>query len=626
MDRDEIRAGSLTDADRSGERAAALALAGVTPEDAAGRVRRLHLDYLDSITRYLGRLGITAADVDDVAQEVFLVAAAKLGPIAAGSERAFLYGIAARVAHNTRRANGRRHRAYERYWLDAPEPTPSQEELSDHLRARALLDAALQEMSAELRGVFVLYEMEGLPVPEIAQRLALPTGTAASRLRRAREAFTDRIARGARPSRPSRPASAGSASGPGRDRARVDDRMLGPEILSWWVTDGEVDALRALMDMYRRSHPGAGVVHGGIRGTTTAKGQLSARMENGSPPDTFQANGGYDLLRWARGLPAGSSGVRPAAGYLEPIEFLFEKEQWRGTFPKDVLDLVSQGGEAYAVPLNIHRTNTIVLDSRALARAEVEPPRTLDELHRAAEKLRRAGRGLASPLSIGTRQPWTLSLLAFENILIAIAGPAFYRALFEGTESPRAPEVREMLGELGRLLDACNPDAARLGWDEAVDRVRIGSAAMTITGDWAKGYLERRGWLEGEDFEMMASPGTAHTFVFTMDTFGLPRGARHRDEAVDLLRIFGSSHGQGAFNRIKGSLPARSDVLAAPHDASARTTRLAFEWSTRVPTLTSLAPACFTSAIDLALADFAGDRDASRVIAVFERERAKLGA
>jgi glucose/mannose transport system substrate-binding protein len=572
---------------------------GATPD--AGRVRRLHLDCLEGITRYLARLGIPSAEVDDVAQEVFLVAASKLGGVPAGSERAFLYGVASRVAHNARRANVRRHRAYERYWHVAPEPVPTQEELSDHLRARMMLDSVLRGMPADLRGVFVLHEMEGLAVPEIAQRLALPAGTAASRLRRAREAFTERLTR---------------ASSPRRPRVTEPDTMIGPEILSWWVTAGEVDALQALIDIYRRCHPGTSVTHGGIRGTDTAKGRLRARMAQGSPPDTFQANGGYDLLRWARGKEAGT------AGALESIEFLFEDENWRDAFPRDVLDLVTCDGEAYAVPLNIHRTNTLFFDPHALAKAGAPPPRTLDDLHRVASALRRKG---GTGLSIGTRQPWTLSLLAFETILVAVAGPAFYRDFFEGKRSPRAPELREMLGELGRLLDVSNADAASLGWDEAVDRVRIGAAGMTITGDWAKGYLERRGCLEGHDFAMTASPGTEGAFVFTMDTFGLPRAAPHRDRAIDLLRIFGSPHGQSAFNRIKGSLPARDDVLASSEDPGARETQIAFEGATRVPTLTSLVPATFSSALDSALGDFAKDRDPSGVLAVIEQHYASLG-
>src|SRR5258706_5801526 len=100
------------------------------------RVRRLLVEYLDSITRYLGRIGVAAAEVDDVAQEVFLVASSKLDGVPAESERAFLYAIAARVAHNARRANVRRHRAYERYLQVDADPVPSQEELSDNLRAR----------------------------------------------------------------------------------------------------------------------------------------------------------------------------------------------------------------------------------------------------------------------------------------------------------------------------------------------------------------------------------------------------------------------------------------------------------------------------------------------------------
>jgi glucose/mannose transport system substrate-binding protein len=562
------------------------------------RLRRLVRDHMGGVARYLARLGIPSGEVDDVAQEVFLVAASKLGSVPSGSDRPFLYAVASRVANNARRANMRRLRAHERYVDGGTDPAATPEELSDQLRARTLFDSALQDMSPELRGVFLMCEVEGLAIPEIARFLDVPTGTAASRLRRAREAFFDKIGRDR-----VRPVPRGACPRPSSDE--------GPEILSWWVSDGEVDALRAIVDIYQRSHPGAPVVWGGIRDTTTAKHRLDARMVEGAPPDTFQANGGQDLLRWARGNAAGS---------LEPLEFLFDDERWRAAFPADVLELVSCAGEAFAVPLGIHRTNTLVYDIQALDKAGLRPPGSLDELHAVAGSLGRRG---VRPLALGTREAWMLSLLTFENILVSLAGPRFYHELFQGKGSPRAPEVRAAIEELGRLLDACNPDANRLSWDEAADRVRIGGAAMTLGGDWSKGYLERRGCLEGEHFAMVPSPGTERAFVMTIDAFGLPRGAPHREGAIDLLRVFGSPHGQRVFNRIKGSRAARADV----HDADevSPPSSRDFEAAVRVPTLTSLVPPSFSRAVDTALATFAHDRRTDAVLRVFEREYAYFG-
>lgn len=57
-------------------------------------------------------------------------------------------------------------------------------------QARALLDLALSRLPLELRTVFVLFELEGLPVRDIAELEEIPLGTASSRLRRAREEFS----------------------------------------------------------------------------------------------------------------------------------------------------------------------------------------------------------------------------------------------------------------------------------------------------------------------------------------------------------------------------------------------------------------------------------------------------
>ncbi len=63
------------------------------------------------------------------------------------------------------------------------------EELLERRQTRALLDEVLETMPLPQRSVFVLFELEGMTTPEIAESLDLPLGTAASRLRRARELF-----------------------------------------------------------------------------------------------------------------------------------------------------------------------------------------------------------------------------------------------------------------------------------------------------------------------------------------------------------------------------------------------------------------------------------------------------
>ena len=50
------------------------------------------------------------------------------------------------------------------------------------------------------------------------------------------------------------------------------------------------------------------------------------------------------------------------------------------------------------------------------------------------------------------------------------------------------------------------------------------------------------------------------------DSFGLPKGAPHRENAIAFLRIIGSKEGQDAFNPIKGSIPARTDGDRSKYD------------------------------------------------------------
>jgi RNA polymerase sigma-70 factor (ECF subfamily) len=159
--------------------------------------------HFDFVWRSLRRLGLSAADADDGAQEVFLVASRKLSAILASSEKRFLFATALRVA-STRRRGLKRRREEPRSWLGddsaEPEPEPERSEpgperLAELARARQELDQIMAGMKLEQRAVFVLYELEELSVPEIAQLLEVPVGTVSSRLRGAREEFESSLRR-----------------------------------------------------------------------------------------------------------------------------------------------------------------------------------------------------------------------------------------------------------------------------------------------------------------------------------------------------------------------------------------------------------------------------------------------
>ncbi len=102
-----------------------------------------------------------------------------------------MYGVALRVASGELR---RERSAPPLADLDAlaglVDESLSPEEQLEQRRARQLLEWVLERMPVELRVVFVLFELEGLEVRDIAAMHEIPLGTASSRLRRAREEFS----------------------------------------------------------------------------------------------------------------------------------------------------------------------------------------------------------------------------------------------------------------------------------------------------------------------------------------------------------------------------------------------------------------------------------------------------
>jgi RNA polymerase sigma-70 factor (ECF subfamily) len=149
-----------------------------------------------TVWRTLRRLGVPPDRVDDAAQEVYIVAARKLDLVEQGCERKYLLSTAVRVAANYRRARAARPEISDDDLVAREsDPAPAADHLLDQKRMRQLLDEVLDSLSRDLRTVFVLFELEGLSVPEIADLTGAPIGTVASRLRRARAGFQAAVRR-----------------------------------------------------------------------------------------------------------------------------------------------------------------------------------------------------------------------------------------------------------------------------------------------------------------------------------------------------------------------------------------------------------------------------------------------
>lgn len=168
---------------------AASASVGPVAAGADDRIVQALSRHFELVWRTLRRFGVPEADVDDNAQLAFMTLSTRLADVAPGRERPFLLGTCMRLAANQRRKNARRPEV-----LDA-DPDHRLAELPDPEEAmlvkqrRALLDEGLELLPLDQRTVFVLFELEGFSLPEIAESLEVPLGTATSRLRRARDKF-----------------------------------------------------------------------------------------------------------------------------------------------------------------------------------------------------------------------------------------------------------------------------------------------------------------------------------------------------------------------------------------------------------------------------------------------------
>ena len=162
----------------------------------------IYRQYFDFVWSSVRRLGVSPAAADDVVQEIFLVIHARLHTLEKPDAlRSWIYSVVRRTVsgyHRSRRAKDASgiKLASEPHALALPRTPFDLAEQNDQVK---LLYALLEELDEPKREVFAMAELDELTVPEIAEILEIPLNTAYSRLRAARQAFEEALARRSAP-------------------------------------------------------------------------------------------------------------------------------------------------------------------------------------------------------------------------------------------------------------------------------------------------------------------------------------------------------------------------------------------------------------------------------------------
>ncbi|TWG31939.1 MULTISPECIES: ABC transporter substrate-binding protein [Geobacillus] len=407
-----------------------------------------------------------------------------------------------------------------------------------------------------------------------------------------------------------------SSNSSSSDDAKQGSQKAGEklEIFSWWTGAGEEDGLKALIKLFQEKYPDIQVENAAVAGGagTNAKAVLASRMQGNDPPSTFQVHGGAELNEgWV------------AAGKMEPLNDLYEKEGWMDKFPKALIDMVSKDGNIYSVPVNIHRGNVLWYNKKIFADNGLQPPKTFDEFFQVADKLKAKG---ITPLALGDKEPWAATHL-FENVLLGTLGTENYKKLWTGELSFNDPQVKQAVETFKKMLGYINEDHSSRNWQDAAQLVAEGKAAMYVMGDWVKGYFVNDLKLKvNQDFGYVPVPNTEGKFMVITDTFGLPKGVKNPDDVKKFLAVLGSVEGQDAFNPLKGSIPARIDADPSKYDEYGKQTMQDFKTAELAPSLAhgSAAPEGFVTKVNQAVNIFVTQKDVKTFIDTLASAAAEL--
>jgi glucose/mannose transport system substrate-binding protein len=327
------------------------------------------------------------------------------------------------------------------------------------------------------------------------------------------------------------------------------------EVLHWWTSGGEAAALNVLKeDLAAKGYGWQDMPVAGGAGEA-AMTTLKARVTSGNPPTAAQLLG-MAVREWAD---------EGALGDLTPVA---EEEDWDAVVPGAIKEFAINDGKWSAVPVNIHRPNWLWINAEIFEENGLTPPTTWEEFNTVAQTLQDKG---IVPLAHGG-QNWQ-DTTVFDDVVLGIGGPDFYRkAIIElDPESLGSDTMVQVFDQMRTIRGFVDDNFSGRDWNLATAMVINGEAAMQLMGDWAKGEIVRADMVPGEDILCVTAPGTEGSYLFNTDFFAAFDVSEGKKEAQYALASSAMSpEFQEAFNLVKGSIPARTDIPPEKFDACAQ--------------------------------------------------------
>ncbi len=317
------------------------------------------------------------------------------------------------------------------------------------------------------------------------------------------------------------------------------------DVVHWLTAGAESAAIKVLADEVT-ARGGEWVDSAAPGGGGDASAMMMSRIAGGNPPGVaFLGMGPSAIELGDQGALRDVTDIATANGLDQVTPVMVEIS-------------TSADNKLYALPIGLETQNLMWFSPAVFADVGIEPPATWAEFLEQAEAIKAKG---YIPMATGA-QGWQLGIL-FSSVILDAGGADLYRSVVmdHDTEMAAGPEMVAAFTTLRGLADNSDPGSANRAWNDTLNLVAEGRAAVQVMGSWAGAELENMGMEQGKAWDCALTPGSDAVIVegagFEFPLVTDPAALAGQDLFIEVMM---DPAVQTEFARLKGAVPPRADA------------------------------------------------------------------